>query len=247
MCDIKRIIADYKAVRLTGKHNFVDVKKLTRNLYFTRAEASRIVRNALRQPTYKSLAVAMLIITGLRAGELLGLKTEDVYLDDGFLWIHQKENTKSYAIEDYIKENKSREVYLSQEAETVVRAALKLRETDESDSPYLLLNANATDGKMHIRAIDDYMREYVHKKVLGLGDEREARSPHDCRRTYATLEFLSGTPIGDIAAQLGHSTISQTERYIVEIVDANNRKSRLRGGGLVLDAFGRSETKEKEA
>lgn len=46
------------------------------------------------------------------------------------------------------------------------------------------------NGKMHVRAIDDYIRRHIHRDVLGYDDEREARSPHDCRRTYASLKYL---------------------------------------------------------
>lgn len=247
VCDIKRIIKDFRSVKLTGKHSFKESKKQTRNLYFSRTEASRIVRNALKHPDYKSLAVATLIVTGLRAGELLGLEVDDVYLDDDYLWIHQTEDTKTYELLDYVKENKSREVYLSAEAYKVVQACLEFRESDESNSPYLFLNRNAADGKMHIRALDNYLRTTIHSQILGLGKDREARSPHDCRRTYATLEYLNGTDIYDISHQLGHSKISQTEEYIKGIVDSQERKSRLKGTGILLNAVERNQAKEKEA
>ena len=78
------------------------------------------------------------------------------------------------------------------------------------------------------------MRKTIHKEVLGYGDEREARSPQDCRRTYASLEYLSGTDIYTLRNQLGHSTIAQTEEYIKDIVDASERQGRLKGCGLLL-------------
>ena len=87
---------------------------------------------------------------------------------------------------------------------------------------------------MHLRAIDDHLREHVHKKVLGYGNEKEARSAHDCRRTYASLEYANGTPIASIQLQLGHEKPSQTEAYIKNIVDSEDRKASLHGCGLFI-------------
>lgn len=119
---------------------------------------------------------------------------------------------------------------------------------DSNPSPFLLLNTNARDGKLHIRAIDDYMRNHIHHKILGLGDDREARSPHDCRRTYATLEHLNGTDLYDIQQQLGHSSIKQTEEYIYSVVEAKERQARLKGTKLLsVDAVGRNVEELKRA
>ena len=87
---------------------------------------------------------------------------------------------------------------------------------------------------MHLRAIDDYLREYVHKKVLGYDCRTEARSAHDCRRTYASLEYLNGTDIFDVKRQLGHETIKQTEDYIKAVIDGATRQARLKGCNLKI-------------
>ena len=174
-----------------------------------------------------------MITTGLRVGELLGIKLDDIFLNEGYIWIHQIEDTKTYDILDYVKENKSREVYLSEEALSSVKACLTYRLADSNANPYLLLNSNSKDGKMHLRAIDDHLREYIHKKILGYKDEREARSPHDCRRTYASLEYLNGTDVFVLMRQLGHANVSQTWDYIKDVAEASERRSQLKGAGLL--------------
>jgi len=233
--NIREMVSIYRKIRLNGKHIWKVVTKQTKNLAFTRTEASRIVRNALKNPNYKALSVAILITTGLRAGELLGLEIDDIYLEDGYIWIHQTEDTKTYQLLDYVKENRTREVYLSDEAIQVIKACISFRLMDDSNSPYLLLNPCSNDGKMHLRAIDDYMREVIHTEVLGYGAEREARSPHDCRRTYASLEYLSGTPINVIKEQMGHSNVGQTWDYIKNVVEASERRQQLKGARLIFE------------
>ncbi|MDO4509287.1 MAG: site-specific integrase [Lachnospiraceae bacterium] len=233
--NIRSIISTYRKVKLTGKHIWKVNQKQTKNLAFSRSEASRIVRDALRHPSYKSFAIAIMITTGLRVGELLGLEIDDIYLEDGYIWIHQIEDTKSYELLNYVKENKAREVYLSSEALSVIRACIEFRMLDDSKSPFLLLNANSKDGKMHLRAIDDHLRNHEHKIVLGYNDEREARSPHDCRRTYASLEYLNGTDVFVLMRQMGHANVSQTWDYIKDVAEASERRSQLKGSGLLYE------------
>jgi len=86
---------------------------------------------------------------------------------------------------------------------------------------------------VHLRAVDDYLREFIHYDVLGLSSDRKPRSAHDCRRTYASLECLSGTDIRTIMKQMGYSSETQTWEYINDIVDAEERKVRLKGGCLL--------------
>nr|MCR5686660.1 tyrosine-type recombinase/integrase [Lachnospiraceae bacterium] len=235
--NIREVISIYRKVRLTGKHLWKSVTKQTKNLAFSRTEASRIVRHALKNPNYKTLSVAILITTGLRAGELLGLEIDDIYLDDGYIWIHQTEDTKTYQLLDYVKENKAREVYLSDEALAVMRACLDYRMNDDSKNPFLVLNPapQSVNGKMHLGAIDKYMRRVIHTEVLGYGSEREIRSAHDCRRTYASLEYLGGTPINVIKEQMGHSSVAQTWDYIKNVVEASERRQQLKGGHLIYE------------
>ncbi len=134
-----------------------------------------------------------------------------------------------------MKENKEREVFLSGEALRILKVLLDYRENDLSDSSFIFLNPNARDGKLHLGSVDQYMRKVIHKEVLGYGEEREPRSPHDCRRTYASLEYLNGTDIYTLSRQMGHSKITQTEDYIKDVVDAAERRSKLKGCGLLLE------------
>lgn len=97
---------------------------------------------------------------------------------------------------------------------------------------------------MHLRAIDNYMREVIHKKVLGLGNEKAIRSPHDCRRTYASLEYLNGTDILTLKEQLGHKNTSQTWDYIKDVVEPEERKEKIKGMGLLIEVP-QEETEEE--
>lgn len=147
VCDIRSIVAIWRSTKLTGHHTFAPKKAKSKDQAFTRSEAAKIVRNALKNPSYKALAVALLCTTGIRVGELLALDIDDIYIEEGFIWVHKEEDTKSYIIEDYTKSNKCREVYLSPEAIAICKACINLRMQDNSDIPFLFLNDNSSDGK----------------------------------------------------------------------------------------------------
>lgn len=227
--DIKTIVDLWKGVNLTGHHVFKPRNQKTRAQAFNKSEAAKIIRYALRNPSYKALAVAVMITSGLRIGEVLGLKEEDVYLDEEFIFVVRKEDTKLYVIDDYTKSNRCREVHLSPIAKQVVEKLLEFRHEDPSDIDFLVLNENSDDGKMHCRAVDDFLRTTIHYDVLCLTDADEARSCHDCRRTYASLEYLAGTDIYKIQQQMGHSTVAQTWDYIRDVADAEERKEQIKG------------------
>lgn len=236
VCDIREIIKSWRDFKLTKKHLFQPPTAQTKDQAFNREEASKIVNYVLKHPSYKGLAVALLIVTGLRVGEMLALQIADVNLDDGYLWIHQMEDTTTYQLLDYVKENSPREVYLSTEAEIIIKACLAYRQKDDHDSPYLFCNPNSDDGKLHLRAVDSYLRDHIHPHVLNLPIDKKhpARSAHDCRRTYASLEYLNGTDIFTINKQMGHSSVEQTWDYIRDIVEAKEKRERIKGCGLTL-------------
>lgn len=237
MFDIEKCIANWKVLNANGHHVFSPKKAKGKEQAFNLSEAKSIIKFALKTRDYMSLAVAILITTGLRLGEILGLKIDDVHLDDGYVFVVRKENTKSYILEDYTKSNKQRCVDLSPLAIRLFIALIELRERDNCDIPFLLLNYDKYGCliKMHTRAIDNYLREIIHKTVLRLDKSFEARSSHDCRRTYASLEFFNGTDIYVIQQQMGHSDVNQTWDYIRDVTDLEQRKTRLRGIGVDID------------
>ena len=111
---------------------------------------------------------------------------EDVDLELQRIKVVKKENTRSYEIENYCKDSSERYVYLNEDAMTLFRILLDKRKNDSSDSEFLLLNEFSDDGKMHLRALDNRIR--MLQKTLKMSEEREIRSCHDCRRTYASIQ-----------------------------------------------------------
>lgn len=232
--DITNIIKAWKKKKLTGKHVFEQVNRVTKNLVFTEAETKELLRHALIHPNFKSLFVGLALTTGCRCGELLCMSYDNIDLDTNYFHVYEIEDCHTKAIKPYTKNNEDREVYLNANARQLLNELLRLRKHYKIKSRYLFLNDNAEDGKLHARAVDDYLRQLQIK--LEFDETKELRSLHDCRRTYATLQFLADVNIKHIQRQLGHSSIKQTEDYINEIIDVRKRAVELEKGAMDLSA-----------
>ena len=173
---------------------------------FTAEEVKKIVDFALDYP-HRRIAVAVLVLlfTGIRRGELLGLKWEDI--TDNTLTIrrgvYQEHGTA--CVEDYIaKTPKSlRTIPLMPEIAHQIAVLPRV-------SQFVF---GASSGKLwHPRNFSrDYSRFFnalqeLHPNVRRL-------SIHCCRHSFATLTLTSGADLRVVQQLLGHTDIKTTALY----------------------------------
>lgn len=148
--------------------------------------------------------------SGLRCGELAGLRWADVHLDDAVLITRNNRVSVDYVVhEGTTKSNKGRRVDL--DAETIVMLRRwKVRQLEErlewgeswTDSGYVF---TYEDGRA------------LHPGTIGWHFERLTKAAavprirlHDIRHTHATLGLAAGVPLKVMSERLGHASTQIT-------------------------------------
>lgn len=171
-----------------------------------------------------SYAVFLLFKLGLRIGELVALKWEDIDLRNREIHIHRMETLKEQAdgtmksaVEEYTKKKSpygDRFLPLDDYTLELFQKTMSVNERcGYKDNDFVFCDEN---GRTTIRAIDNLIRKACnHAKI-------EVKSAHDIRRTVASEMFNKGVPVEIIRNYLGHSDIKTTFSYILD----NNGKAK---------------------
>lgn len=191
---VKALKAEHKAYR------FLDFEEMERFL-------------AASEPQWKPLLVTALK-TGLRVGELLALKWEDLDLVAGRLVVRR---TLWRKLEGPPKGGRSREVPLSDLAIATLKTHRHLR------GPYVFCEA---DGA---RLNHNRVKELVPRTCKRAGLAKRLTT-HDLRHTFASHLVMRGVSLKAVQELLGHSTIEMTMRYAHLSPEVNREAVKLLDG-----------------
>lgn len=169
--------------------------------------------------------VHLLLYTGLRRGELLGLKWSDIDFDSSLLHVRR---TLLYLpekglFEDDPKTDASNRVMKISDGMIAAlksykawRAEKQLSMGDKwQDNGYLFTRWNGEP--MRPDTVSDWFRKLVKKTDL------PPVSLHSLRHTSATLQIMNGIPVRTVSARLGHaktSTTSNIYSHAIQSLDA---------------------------
>ena len=204
---------------------------------------------AAAEGTELQVPIAVLVGTGLRRGELLGLRWTDLDLDGGRLTVRR-------SVEMIDGQRREKPPKTAHSARTLSLApfvveALRRRKREQLDRLKRLSGSDLDARRRHETA-------YVFDRIDGSAWKpdsfswafaeliRRAKLPkvrlHDLRHSHATLALAAGTDLKTISAALGHSTISITANIYVHAVEAMQRAhaDRIEAvlGGAVASAIG---------
>jgi len=154
---------------------------------------------------WKALFVTALK-TGLRRGELLALRWQDVNLDNRKLVVRQN---RVHGKTETPKNHKPRTVPL---AESVVEALAELKGMREP----LVFCREAGGHLVFSKKSGDYLSvKSIHRILSETCARAEIRHIgwHACRHTFASHLVMKGVPLKVVQELLGHATIDMTMRY----------------------------------
>lgn len=177
---------------------------------FTRPKKSKTLPNILsKQEIIRLLQasenikhqciITLMYSSGLRISEVPNIRIDDIYSDDGYIFIRGS------------KQKKDRHVVLSKVMLELLRAYYK------KHKPSYWLFEGVDGGQYSVASI-----RKVFRKMAEIADISPWATPHTLRHSYATHLLENGTSLRQIQASLGHNSSKTTEIY-THVLYVNNK------------------------
>jgi integrase len=172
--------------------------------------------------------------TGMRRGEVLGVRWSDIDLDNGTVAIRQTIVSVSYEVQ--VSEPKTargrRIISLDPATVAVLRwhaeAQGRERETSGDFEDHDLVFARPDGRPIH----PDHFSQLFDRTVARLKLRRVRL--HDLRHTYATLALRAGVDAKTVSARLGHATVAFTLDVYTKAVPQLDREAADKIAGLIF-------------
>jgi integrase len=167
--------------------------------WLSKGDAARLVRKA--EPEFR-IFLLLALYTGCRRGEILALRWRDIDVASSKVMIVRKKDASSDALD--LHPDVAREL-----------KRLERRRGKVAPEDFLLLNRDGEPWR-------DLRKAWKRAKAAAKLGHHEWLTIHALRHTFSTHFLEGGGAITDLQAQLGHSSISTTQRYAA-MVDARRR------------------------
>ena len=194
--------------------------------YFQPNTVFAILEALESEPLKWQLITHLLIVTGCRRGEIMGLKWEKVDFENRRIKIDRAlVNSKSKGvIEESTKTRDVRYLTLPQESMDL------LRQHKREQLRLQLLNGDRWIHSGYVFTTDNGDHMYPDSITNWLNDFSKRHglphiNPHAFRHTVASVLLANGTDIVTVSKQLGHASITTTENFYSHIIEENKAKA----------------------
>ena len=199
--------------------------------YFQMEEISRIFESIEQEPIKWKLLLHLFISSGIRRGELAGLKWDSVDFENNIIYINNNlQYSPQKGIYDESTKTPESERYLNLPHETMellkeYKAWYEERKQafgdSWHDSGYLFFQEKAgNEGKpMHPDSINNYLAKFADENGL------PHINPHAFRHTQASILYFNGIDSVSISKRLGHSRVSTTSDIYAHIIKEADKRS----------------------
>lgn len=168
-------------------------------------------------PELDQVVIAMLLGTGLRSSELLGLNVGSIETSDDDFYVRvMGKGAKPRSVPLPAPLPTIIEGYLSSRADRYPKWRRALRHPLLVAAPTRALTTE--DQRCGGRRMTDGQLDYQLRTILvwaGLGARKpDGAMAHAFRHTYGTLLAAEGTPVADLRGLMGHASLSTTQGYL---------------------------------
>lgn len=191
------------------------------------AQAQRFIQCVADEPLYWQCLLNVLITTGLRRGEAVGLQWGDIDSDKLTISISRnvsidKDSPEKYHIGD-TKTGEDRVVPISLRLYTLLMSFKREQESKYQaalmPSAFIFCSDANPYAPLYPTTVTRHVSKFIKRHNL------PNVSPHDLRHTAATLALESGADLKQVQELLGHKDASTTMQFYAGVTDEAKRRT----------------------
>ena len=217
---IKENPCQYIDLQIYRQYCIEKVPKRAEERTLSKEDTKSLMSKVERQKSMARFAVELAVYTGMRVGELAGLKWSDIDFTQNTITISRSEKYNRKKKEYYIsttKNDKSRTIPLTENMKDVLRRT-KIEELKNGIIGEYVFTGN--DGeRVHCRTISEHIRNITMTKEFS-----GVKSIHAIRRTVNSNLKCAGVPTPIAAALLGHTEKVNEENYTYDITSLDEKR-----------------------
>lgn len=207
--------------------------------YLDDRQAKELMALLQKEPSIYCRAISLLLLTGLRRGELLGLEWQDIDFNAKTMHIVRTSQylpSRGIFTETPKTKSSKRLVIISDQVLDILRGQLLWQHLQAKRLPDRWMDSGrvitSEDGSpMHPDRLTRWFGKFIRRTDL------PQIHVHSLRHTYATLCIANGVPITAVAAQLGHANVAITATIYAHAIRTAQIAAADKVGGLFANVI----------